>query len=485
MTLAPIEKKNVAPRKRKAMVWKRGGAGEMNAANRPLLRRLNALIRKNRREEVLAQIEGWPPADVMELLIRLPLKRARRLYGWLPPGPAMKVLVAVSPALRSVLMEDSGIARIAEIAQGLEDDAAVELLADLPEEMHEPLLSRLPRGDVLRERLRFGEDSAGAIMSNKFVAVVDDWRISAANRQIRRSAAEIEKLYEVYVVDENRHLVGRLKLRDLLLNPKKTMVRDVMRDVPAAVTAEADQEEVLALAERHNLQTIPVLGPDRRVIGRITVDELRDVVREEAEEDIKLMSGVSADSRPDESLPKLVKGRLPWLVAGLLGASVAASVVGSFEEELQRAAILATFIPVVMAMAGNAGIQASTVTVQGIAAGNVWIGDIWRRVFKELVGATINGAVVAALLASLVLMASVVVDIAAPIRLALAAGLSLAVVTIMAATLGSTIPMILHHFKIDPAVATGVFITTSNDVFGVFIYFVMATAIYLGSAAVI
>jgi magnesium transporter len=223
-----------------------------------------------------------------------------------------------------------------------------------------------------------------------------------------------------------------------------------------------------------------VVDADERVIGRITLDELRDVVRREAEEDIKLMSGVAPDARPDESIGRLVKGRLPWLVGGLIGASIAAVVVGAFEEQLAKAAILATFIPIVMAMAGNAGIQASTVTVQGLALGNLWIGDIWRRIGKELLGSLINGVLVALLLGALILLAAQIFEIVDPLRLAFAAGLSLATMIVMAATLGATIPMALNHFKVDPAMATGVFITTSNDIFGVLIFFVIATLVYLG-----
>jgi magnesium transporter len=223
-----------------------------------------------------------------------------------------------------------------------------------------------------------------------------------------------------------------------------------------------------------------VVDADERVIGRITLDELRDVVRREAEEDIKLMSGVAPDARPDESIGRLVKGRLPWLVGGLIGASIAAVVVGAFEEQLAKAAIRATFIPIVMAMAGNAGIQASTVTVQGLALGNLWIGDIWRRIGKELLGSLINGVLVALLLGALILLAAQIFEIVDPLRLAFAAGLSLATMIVMAATLGATIPMALNHFKVDPAMATGVFINTSNDIFGVLIFFVIATLVYLG-----
>jgi len=248
----------------------------------------------------------------------------------------------------------------------------------------------------------------------------------------------------------------------------------------ASVPPEADQEDVLELATRYNLATVPVIDEQRHVIGRITVEELQEVARDEAEEDMLLMGGLSPDALPDDSLGRMVRARLPWLVGGLLGAGLAGLVVGSFEQELKRAAILATFIPVVMAMAGNAGIQASTVTVQGLATGNVWFGDIGRRIAKELASSVINGVAVALLLVALVLGASTVFEFHEPGRLAVAAGLSVAIVTAMAATLGSTVPLVLHRLKIDPAVATGVFITTSNDIIGVFVYFVVASTIYLG-----
>jgi len=460
--------------------WKRGEPGQLNADNRKLLAEIDDLISDDKRELVLEIVRYWAPADVMELLVLLPLKKARKLYDWLPPGPAVKVLVSISPDLRAVLMQESGIARIAAIAGELEDDDAVELLADFPEDMVEEILPRLENEEQLRERLDFEEDTAGEVMSNKFVVVLDDWNVGMATRAIRRRAGDIEKFYEVYVVDEERRLVGRLKLRDLLLHKGKKLIRDIMRDVPVTVTPDADQEDVLELANRYRVQTIPVIDDERRVIGRITVDELNEIVRDEAEEDIMLMSGVAPDARPDHSLNRIIRGRLPWLVGGLIGAALAGAVVASFEEELKSAAVLATFIPVVMAMAGNAGIQASTVTVQGLAKGSVWTGDVGRRLAREVLGAAINGTIVALLLMSIILVTSRLFAVEEPVRLALAAGLSVALVISMAAALGSSVPLVLDRLRIDPAVATGVFVTTSNDIFGVLVYFIVASSIYLG-----
>jgi magnesium transporter len=460
--------------------WVYSEHGELAPENRELLQHVEDLIDDDKRLAVLALLKSWDEPDIGDLMIHVSLRKARKLYDWLPTELAADVLEAMHADLRTVLMQDSDIERITEIVEELEDDDAVELLNDLPDRIEDAVLERLSDDEELRERLKYEEDTAGSIMSNKFVLVIDGWNVGTATRLIRRKAAEIEKFYEAYVVNEERELVGLLKLRDLLLNKKKVLIRDIMREEPISVTPEQDQEDVLELATRYNLATVPVVDEHRHVIGRITVEELQEVARDEAEEDMLLMGGISPDALPDDSLGRMVRARLPWLVGGLLGAGLAGMVVGSFEQELQRAAILATFIPVVMAMAGNAGIQASTVTVQGLATGNVWFGDIGRRIAKELASSVINGVVVALLLVGLVMAVSTIVEFESPMRLAIAAGLSVAIVTAMAATLGSTIPLILHRFKIDPAVATGVFITTSNDIIGVFVYFVVASTIYLG-----
>ncbi len=460
--------------------WKLGEPGELHPDNRELLAEIDDLISNEAQDDVMRMLRGWPAADIMELLILLPLRKARKLYDWLPPGPAVKVLVAINPDLRAVLMQESGIARVAAIAEELDEDDAVELLSDFPDDFVARVLDRLANREALAQRLQFAEDTAGEVMSNKFVVVLDTWDVGTATRAIRRMAGLIEKFYEAYVVDRERRLVGRLKLRDLLLNKKKTLIRDIMREVKVTVLPDADQEDVLELAARHKVQTIPVVNQQQHVIGRITVEELQEITRDEAEEDMMLMSGVTPDSLPDHSLGKIIRGRLPWLIGGLIGAALAGLVVGNFEDELRRAAILATFIPVVMAMAGNAGIQASTVTVQGLASGNLWTGDVGRRIAKEFFGSIINGAVVAMLLIALVLVVALFVSIHEPQRLAVAAGLSVAIVTTLAATLGSTVPLVLDHFDIDPAVATGVFITTGNDILSVLVYFAIASAVYLG-----
>ena len=246
-----------------------------------------------------------------------------------------------------------------------------------------------------------------------------------------------------------------------------------------AVTPDTDQEEVAKLADRYELNVVPVVDEQGRLVGRITPTSLRQIIRDEAEEDIKIMAGLATDSQPDESVLRIVRGRAPWLLVGLAGASISAAVVGSFEEQLAKAAILASFIPIVMSTAGNAGIQASTVAVQGLATGTLTFADLGWRLVKELSGALVNGLIAAGVLFMLVMvMAQLDVGVEAPLRLATTAALAEMIVVIAAVAVGATVPIVLDRIGIDPAMATGVFITTGNDILAILVFFLMVTLIY-------
>ncbi|MFP4495572.1 MAG: magnesium transporter, partial [Halochromatium sp.] len=223
----------------------------------------------------------------------------------------------------------------------------------------------------------------------------------------------------------------------------------------------------------------PVVDREGRLIGRITPKQLHRVLREEAEEDLNLMSGLPADSRPDQSVRRIVRGRIPWLLAGLAGASLSALVVGAFEDQLAKAAILASFIPIVMSMAGNAGIQAATVAVQGLSSGTITVADLGWRLGKELVAALVNGVIVAVVLIALVLLVGSFIEVRQPLILALTAGLALLSVILVAVIVGASIPILLERIGIDPAMATGVFITTGNDILSVALFFLLMMAFYL------
>lgn len=459
--------------------WTHSGEAELSTENREVIKRIGKLIKAGERDQVRAIVRRWRPRDVVELMVNLPLKRARKLFLLMPAGAAAKVVAALNDDFRAALLEDATIERLVEILDSLDPETSADALDELPEEVQERLLPQLKRANEILELKTYQEESAGSIMTRKLVAVPPDWTLEQVVSEVRRNASVIKKISVVYVVDRDQRLLGYLKLRDLLLSPKERRAAEAMRTDQISVSSEMDQEEVVRITQAHELTSVPVVDGEGRLLGRITSDELQRVTRDEAEEDAHLMSGLSPEARPDAPVLSIVKTRLPWLLAGLLGATLSGTIVGSYEDEIAAAAILASFIPIVMSMAGNAGIQAATVAIQGIATGTIWIGDLPARLGRELLGAAINGATAAAILALVVTGLGVVIALEAPLRLAATAGFALFCVTLLAVSMGAAVPMILKHFGVDPAMATGIFITTGNDIIAVLVFFLIATSLYL------
>jgi magnesium transporter len=459
--------------------WTHSEDDQVSADNRKVIKQIGRLIKAGERDRVRAIVRRWRPRDVIELMVHLPLKRARKLFFYLPSGAAAKVVAELNDDFRAALLEDATIERLVEIIDSLDPETGADALEELPEEVQERVLPQLRCANEILELKTYQDESAGSLMTRKLVAVPPDWTLEQVISEVRRHASVIKKLSVVYVVDRERRLLGYLKLRDLLLSPKDRHASEAMRGDPIAVSAEMDQEEVVRITENHELTSVPVVDAERRLLGRITSDELQRVTRDEAEEDAHLMSGLSPEARPDAPVLGIVKTRLPWLLAGLLGATLSGSIVGAYEEEIATAAILASFIPIVMSMAGNAGIQAATVAIQGIATGTLWIGDLPARLGRELLGAMVNGATAAIILAAVVFGLGLVIDLGAPLKLAGTAGFALFCVTLLAVAMGAAVPMLLKHFGIDPAMATGIFITTGNDIIAVLVFFLIATNLYL------
>ncbi|WP_298961950.1 magnesium transporter [uncultured Roseibium sp.] len=463
----------------KPVSWTREPAQEPLEENDDALRAVREMIKAGERIQLVDLLKKWDPLDVMQLLVRLRLKHARKLFQWLPANPSIKVVAELRPEFRSILMEESTLEQFRDILAGLDPEDAVEILNEFPDDAAEELIARLPDIEDIGTRGSYADDTAGRVMARKFVALPEECTAGDAVAQMRAEASGIRKVFTVYVTDAKGRLTGTVEVGKLLLAPNQTQLKKIMNKDVIAVSADTDQEEVLRLARKRDMRTVPVVSGDGQLIGRITPKQLTRIAADEANEDMLLMSGVSGEARSDDTVLRIVKGRLPWLLAGLVGASVAATVVGSYEDQLAEAAILAAFIPVTMSMAGNAGLQASAVAVQGIATGALWSGDIFFRLMKEFVAALFNGAIAGTLLGCLVLGASMIVPLEDPVRLALATSLSLLCVTTLAAMVGATVPIVLDKIGIDPAMAIGVFITSSNDVLGVLIFFLMATTFYL------
>lgn len=417
------------------------------------------------------------PADLALLLSHLSAEGAERLFHLLPNEKAGQVLAELDDEFRARLLEEAHTDRVTELIEHLDTDDAADVLADLPAAVAFEVLPRLEDSEDVRELLGYDEESAGGIMGREFVSVPYDWTAGEATEEVRRKAEDVEDVYAVFVMGEDGKLIGTISLKNLLLTAASTPVTEIMDPDVITTAPEIDQEEVGRIMQRYDLVSLPVVGPDGRMLGRITIDDIVDVIREEAEEDIQLMSGMSGTEAPTDSVYRIIKGRLPWLLVGMFGAGLSGMVIGRFESVLEQAVVLAAFIPVVMAMAGNAGIQSSAIVVQGLASGEVWSSDVARRIGKELSVALLNGVVLALVLGVAVLLLPI--ESSNILRLAITAALSMLTVIVLATIIGTTVPLLLHRFKIDPALATGPFITTSNDILGLAVYFLLATLIYL------
>jgi magnesium transporter len=433
-----------------------------------------ALLAEGQRGMVLNLVADLYPADVALLLRRLPEAEGRQLFRWLPPTLGSDVLAEMEDAVRVRLLAGLAPPLLVNLIDALDTDDAADVLADLPDERALRVLPDLADTDDLTELLEYGEETAGGLMAREYVAIPPDWTLQDATEEVRRNAADVDEVYTAYVVDEDT-LVGILSLKQLLLSAGSVRVRDVMETDFITVAPDVDQEEVSRVVQRYDLVAVPVVDEAGRMMGRITIDDVVDVIRDEAEEDIQLMSGLTGQEETVDTAVQVSRGRLPWLIIGLVGSGLSGTVIGAFEATLQQAVVLATFIPIVTAMGGNAAVQSAAIAVQGLGSGELWMSDAFRRIGKEMLVALLNGSVVAALLCGSV----AALGLGHVTALVATLGLTMLAVSFVATTNGALIPFVLTWLGVDPASAMGPFVTTLNDILGLAIYFLIATGLYL------
>jgi len=433
------------------------------------------LLSEGQRGMVLNLVADLYPADVALLLHHLPARQAKQLFRWLPPELASDTLAELEDAYRAELLKDLSSTALTDLLDALDTDDTVDVLADLPEELALELLPDLKDTEDLADLLEYGEETAGGLMAREYVAVRPAWTLQEATEEVRRHADEVDEIYTAYVVDEEGLLVGVVSLKQLLLSSATVPVRDIMDTDFISVSVDVDQEEVGQIVQRYDLLSVPVVDEAGRLLGRITIDDVVDVIRDEADEDIQLMSGLTGEEETVDTAFEVSRGRLPWLVIGLVGSGLSGAVIGSFEATLQQAVVLATFIPIVTAMGGNAAVQSAAIAVQGLGSGELWLTDAFRRLGKEVLVALLNGAVVATLLCGTV----AALGMGDVTHLVATLGLTMLCVSLVATTNGALIPFLLTWVGVDPASAMGPFVTTLNDIIGLAIYFLIATALYL------
>ncbi len=435
-----------------------------------LLAEIQQLIKNQQDSRLEVLMSEVHYADVAEIANELDFEQATYLIKLLESDKTSDVLTELDEDVREAVLGSLSTKEIAEELEELDTDDAADIVAELPQEIVQEVISEIGDREHARDivdLLRYDENSAGGLMAKELVKVNENWNVLTCVKEMRMQAENITRVHSIYVVDDEEKLKGRLSLKDLLTTSTKTHIRDVFIAKVDSVNVNEKPEEVAKIMSKYDLEAIPVVDELGRLVGRITIDDIVDVIREEAEKDYQLAAGISQDVEADDSIWDLTRARLPWLFLGLIGGVGAAAIMGGFEEMISQHAILFFFTPLIAAMAGNVGVQSSAIIVQGLANDDLK-GSIGNRLIKEMLLATLNGIILAAILLLFTWWYE------GDFYTALAISLSLVAVIIVAGIIGTFIPLFLNKQGIDPAIATGPFITTSNDIFGILIYFYIA-----------
>lgn len=438
-----------------------------------LVGQIEGLIENQRDTELNHLLADVHYADIAEIINELNSEEATYLIKLLDSPKTSDVLTELDEDVREAILANLSSKEIAEELGELDTDDAADIIGELPQEIVQQVISEIEDREHAKDivdLLRYDENSAGGLMAKELVKVRENWDVLTCVKEMRAQAENVTRVHSIYVVDEEDKLLGRLSLKDLLTTSTRTHIKDVYIPKVDSVSVNEKPEEVAKIMSKYDLEAIPVVDEIGRLVGRITIDDIVDVIREEADKDYQMAAGISQDVEADDGIWELTRARLPWLILGLFGGLGAAAIMGGFEEMIAKHAVLFYFTPLIAAMAGNVGVQSSAIIVQGLANDDLK-GSIGKRLIKEMVLALLNGVI----LATILLLFTWVWQ--GNFLSSLAISISLIVVIVVAGFVGTFIPLFLHKRGIDPAIATGPFITTSNDIFGILIYFLIAKLI--------
>jgi len=434
---------------------------------------INKRIENKDRKSIIAMITECHPADIAEIIDELEFENACFLFELLEDNIAADVLVELEDDLREELLKIHSPKEIAEeFVDNMDSDDAADIISELPENKKQEVLSHLEDQDLasdIVDLLNYDEDTAGGLMAKELIKVNSNWSVMRCVKEMRRQAEDVELVYTIYVVDDNNVLLGTLSLKRLLLTDSKAIISNIMKEDIIKVSATMNQEDVANTMNKYDLIVLPVVNDLNQLMGRITADDVMDIMKEEAEKDYQMASGISEDVESRDTVWEITRARLPWLLIGMIGGLFGAKVIGIFD--IEKNYQMAFFIPLIAAMGGNVGVQSAAIVVQSLAGGTNTLGNISQRLIKELGVALVNGIICS----SIILLAAYLLGYS--LLLSITVSIALLSVIIFAALFGTFIPLILDKYKIDPALATGPFITTINDVLGLFIYFLIGQLI--------
>ncbi|WP_088324218.1 magnesium transporter [Polaribacter tangerinus] len=412
-------------------------------------------------------------ADIAEVLDEVNFEEAIYIIKLLDSEKTSEILTELDEDIREKILENLSAQEIADEVGEMDTDDAADIIGELSEERQKKVINALEDDDLaadIKELLSYEENTAGALMAKELVKVYETWTVAGCMRRIRGQAKEVTRVHSIYVVNKEDKLVGRLSLKDLIIAKSDQKIADIAKDTVDFVMVDEEDETVAKIMAKYDLEAIPVVDKNHVLLGRITIDDIVDVLKEEADKDYQMAAGLTQDVDSDDSILQLTKARLPWLFLGLIGGVGAFIIMEGFQSVFAKYATLFFFTPLIAAMAGNVGVQSSAIIVQGLANDDVK-GSINSRLFKEMLLAALNGIILALFLFLFVWAYQGKLD------LAMAISVSLVVVIIIAGLIGTFVPLFLNKRGIDPAIATGPFITTSNDIFGILIYFMIAKLI--------
>jgi magnesium transporter len=439
------------------------------------LEELKVAISKQDSATLTAQLKELYEVDIALILNRLDLEESIFLYNLIEEDLKANVLLELEEDKREAILATFSTKEIAEQLDNMDSDDAADVINELPEEIQNEVLSQIEDIDQasdIADLMSYDEGTAGSLMAKELISVYAHETVSACIDEIRRQTDTVETMYAVYVVDDKEKLIGMLSLKKLIISHPLARVEEIYDADVISTKTSASSEDVAELIQKYDLVVLPVVDQLGRLVGRITIDDVVDVMREEAEKDIQRMSGITDDVDSNDSVWRLSRARIPWLLVGMCGGIVGSRIIGSYEGQIQLRPEMAFFIPLIGAMGGNVGVQSSAIIVQGLANNTLITDKIAPKLLKELGVGLINGLICSTLILGYNLLISE--------SWALAATVSVALITVIlcASFLGTFVPLMMNRFKINPALATGPFVTTLNDIIGISIYFVVGRLLY-------
>lgn len=435
---------------------------------------LRELISQGNHQAILKELEELYPPDIAQILNQLSEKEAAYVYELLDNETAPEVLLELDEEKREELLATFSAKEIAEQIDNMDSDDAADVIAELPEDIQDEVLSQIEdieQASDIAELINYDEGTAGSLMAKELVSVYSFETVTACIDEIRKQTDNVDVMYAIYVVDNNEKLIGMLSLKKLIVSHPLARVEEIYDEDVQYVKTNTSTEEVAEIMQKYDLVVLPVVDQLGRLVGRITIDDVVDVIKEAAEESIQRMSGISDDVDSNDSWWRLSRARIPWLLVGMCGGIIGSRIIGTYEDQIKIHPEMAYFIPLIGAMGGNVGVQSSSIIVQALANNSLLNDRIAPKLLKELGVGMVNGLICSALIMA---YAFIIEDW----KLSATVSLALFTVILFASFLGTFVPLTMNRFKINPALATGPFVTTLNDIIGISIYFLVGRLLY-------